>query len=200
VTQPEASSINGLPELLKRYDARVALTNGQPGASDEYQALTRAWTAAGTRVITATAGYTVEISDGVMLEILHPQTVPDLAAEPDDATLVLRLSYENASFLLSSDLSEFTIQTLQDSGWYMGSTVLELPSHGSAAVNTEHFLESVNPQVAVVELGAGNRSSLPAPEVIEQLQAAKNDLYRTDHHGTIEIVSDGHTLWIYTGR
>jgi competence protein ComEC len=76
--------------------------------------------------------------------------------------------------------------------------VLELPARGSDKANPAAFLQKVHPQIAVVSVGAGNRAGLPDPAVQSRLQTLTGaTLYRTDKNGTIEMVTDGHTLWIY---
>jgi len=46
-------------------------------------------------------------------------------------------------------------------------------------------------------VGTGNRAGLPDTETVERLEAAGARLYRTDRQGTIEFVTDGHTLTVY---
>jgi competence protein ComEC len=197
VTQPKNSAIGALPALLKSYEVDTVLTNGQSADSDEYRALIRAWGEA--QVISVTAGYRIETGDGVTLEILHPQQTPAEDSEPETEAMVIRVSYGTASFLLVPEISDEAEENMLNEGWYIGSTVLELAAHGKEETNPERFLQAANPQVAVVSLGAGNRSGLPAPTVIEWLQTnTDSHIYRTDRQGTIEFVTDGETLQIYT--
>lgn len=198
VTQPKTASINALPALLDRYDIKLALTNGQSTDEDTSQALAAALEKKKITTIPVQAGYQLTTSDGVTLSILHPQNSPDEATEKDTASLVLRVSYGDASFLLMPDISPEAEQDMIDAGWYLGSTVLQLASHGSSKSNPPALLQLVEPQVAVVTVGAGNRSGLPAPEVLEGLSGIGTEtIYRTDDHGTIELVTDGHTLQIF---
>ena len=74
-----------------------------------------------------------------------------------------------------------------------------LPAHGRAKENSLEFLQAVRPQAAVALVGAGNRAGLPDREVVERVSALTGrSLFRTDKHGTIEMVTDGETLRIYT--
>lgn len=201
VTQPRTSTIAALPTLLDHYDIEQALYNGQPSASDAYTALTRAWEEHDIDVLHVMAGYRVATGDGLILEILHPQTPPTPDDDGDTTAMIIRASYGNTSFLITPTLDEEAETTLIAAGWYTGSTVLELPAHGKADANSEIFLQAVNPQVGVVGVAAGNRSGLPATETVERLHTFTGQtLYRTDQHGTVEMVTDGDTLWIYTER
>jgi competence protein ComEC len=201
ITQPKNSVIDALPALLDRYEIKSVLTNGQTGDSDSYEALARLWQARGTRVLAVSAGYRLVTGDHVTLEILHPQVLPVANADIEDASMVIRVSFGDASFLITSDLSARAEDIMLRAGWYIGSTVLMLPAHGSPTANTAVFLRAAQPQVAVATVGAGNRSGLPAPETVEMLrEVTSGPLYRTDQQGTVEMTTDGHTLWIATER
>ncbi len=201
VTQPKNAAISALPALLDRYDVSLAITNGQAADTDNYRALVDAWREHGVPVQTVTAGYRLQTGDGVLVEILSPQITPDDETKVEDAGLVMRVSYQDASFLITPDLSEDAEEMLLAAGWYVGSTVLELPTRGSDKANSSEFLKAAQPQAAVVTVEAGNRSGLPDSAVIERLQAVGDGpLYRTDRHGTVEMVTDGHTLWVHTAR
>lgn len=199
VTQPRTSTINALPALVNRYDVQQALTNGHIVENDALTALFDTLQAHDVPVATVTAGYQIVTGDGVHIDILHPQTLPSPSDDVETQAMILRVTYGDTSFLLTPVLDEQTIDLVRQGGWYLASTVLELPSYGHARVNTESFLATVRPQVAAVGIGAGNRSGLPASETQKRLSAfSTQPLFRTDHHGTIHMVTDGLTLDILT--
>lgn len=199
VTQPRSDTTSAIPELLEHYDVQLALTNGHTDGNEHAQNLANALAKHNIDVQTVTAGYTIATGDGVLLEILHPQIAPEDDDDTTEVGMVIRVSYGDTSFLLTPDLSADAEQTMLDAGWYIGSTVLELPSRGSEKANPAFFIDAAQPQIAVVSVGTGNRTGLPAPEVSERLQNTITEpLYRTDQHGTVEMVTDGHTLWVYT--
>lgn len=201
VTQPKAESVGALPELLDHYAVELALTTGHDDRSDLYQTLAQAWEKHQINVQTVTAGYTIQTSDGVKFEILHPQTPPDYRIPASAAGMIIRVSYGDTSFLLTPNLSEEAELDALNAGWYVGSTVLELSASGSDNANPAFFVGKVDPQLAVVTVDAGNRIPLPTPTIMDRLKAAGTEtLYRTDQQGTVEMVTDGHTLWIYTGK
>lgn len=201
VTQARNSTISALPALLDYYDVGTVLYNGHNAETVAVEALHRAWAARGVDVVNIVAGYTVETDDGVRLEFLSPPTAPGPDDNMDQVAAILRVSYGNSAFLLTPTLNEAALRSLLDSGQYIESTVLELPSHGNRAVNTDRFLSAVQPQIGVVGVAAGNRSGLPHEETIERLEEFTDQaLFRTDRHGTIEIITDGQHLWVYPER
>lgn len=198
VTQPRNDAIGALPALLDRYTFKLAITNGQPDSSANYTALLRTLQKRGVEVVQVTAGYRIETGDRVVLDILHPQSPPAPGTTADENAIVVRVGYGDASFLLTPVLDDNTGENILNAGWYASSTVLELPSYGKAEANPLAFLTAVDPQVSVVSVGTGNRSGLPDSTTIERLQQLTGQpIFRTDQHGTIEMVTDGHTLWIY---
>ncbi|MHB8626386.1 MAG: ComEC/Rec2 family competence protein [Aggregatilineales bacterium] len=197
VTEPKSSLISALPPTLVRYPVGVALTNGQPSAAAEAQALDTALITAQTRTIAVTAGYRLQTGDGVELDVLSPTVVPDAKAKPEDGALAVRLVYGNVSFMLTSDLTALTETTLIHDQ-YLAASVLELPSHGSDAANADNFLKAVAPQVAVIEVTTGVRAGQPADATLKRLGTIP--IYRTDQSGTLTFVSDGQALWVSTER
>lgn len=201
VTQSRNSTISALPALLNYYNVETALYNGHDAETAAIDALRDAWAAHSVDVVNVIAGYALETDDGVRLEFLSPLTAPEPDDNADQMAAILRVSYGNTAFLLTPTLNETAIETLLDAGWYIESTVLELPSHGNRAVNTDRFLAAVRPQIGVVGVAAGNRSGLPHQETIERLRTVtEQTLLRTDKHGTIEMITDGQRLWVYPER
>jgi len=62
------------------------------------------------------------------------------------------------------------------------------------------FLAVVDPEVAVISVGANNRFGLPNTEVLDRLtqRLGSDTVYLTSNHGTIEFVTDGERLWVKT--
>lgn len=69
--------------------------------------------------------------------------------------------------------------------------VLKVGHHGSRTSTSSAFLEVVNPEVAVISVGEGNRYGHPHQETVEELVIEGVTIYRTDLHGSVEITTDG---------
>jgi competence protein ComEC len=145
-------------------------------------------------VINVSTGYTLEVSDGVRLEILNPPEQPGLDDSLDDNALVLRLSYGDASFLLTGDFSAAGQNTMLEAGAWPLATVLQLPQHGTIRSLDEEFLAAVQPQAILLQSDPANRRGDPDPDTL----AILGDLpvFRTDQGGGIHIWTDGKTLWV----
>ncbi|MER3513204.1 MAG: hypothetical protein C4310_01325 [Chloroflexota bacterium] len=138
----------------------------------------------------------IQLEADIALDVLNPGPLP--SDDADDNAIVLRLTWGNASFLFTSDITEATERTLLTSDHPLLSTVLQVPHHGSASSTSSAFLAAVNPPFVLISVGAGNRFGQPAPEVLDRLTGRR--LLRTDEHGTVELITDGQIMWVRTDR
>jgi competence protein ComEC len=192
ITQPDEANYRALTAVLGRYSAGVILTNGQPNLGEAWAELEQ--TIGAAEQLAVRAGYTLQSDDGVNLEVLHPQTAPSLDDNLDDGTLVLRLSFRDVSFLLTSDLSRDGQRSLLEVGQWPLATVLQLPQGGTGLGET--FLSAVQPQVVILQSDSANRQ--PNPDVLALL--GNTPLFRTDQGGTVHLWTDGQGLWALQDR
>jgi competence protein ComEC len=192
ITQPDEFDTGALTAVLARYDIGVALINGQPNLSEAYLQLQDALSA--HDVVNVKAGYSVDIDDGVRLEVLNPNHQPELGDSLDDNTIVLRLTYGKASFLLTGDLSRDGQSTVLESGALPGATVLQLPEHGAIRSLSRDFLAAVSPQMIVLQSDPANRNGDPDGDTLALL--GNTPVFRTDQDGAIHMWTDGEDLWV----
>lgn len=194
-THPDADHITGLVDVFARYRVGQLLTNGAAvDHSELYRALLQAAAAAKTPLHRALVGEVIQVGDGVRLEVLHPG--PTLAEEDNENSVVLRLVYGDFSLLLTGDAEEGTERALQQNGRSLAATVYKAGHHGSRTSNTALFLRAVQPQIMVISAGQENRYGHPHEEVLQRAERLGTAVLRTDELGSIELITDGHTLWL----
>jgi hypothetical protein len=159
------------------------------------------------------AALDIALDEGLRLEVLHPGAELLAAEGYNDNSIVTRLTYGQAS-LLTGDITAEVEEQLVANGSPLTSTVLKAPHHGSCTSTTAPFLDAVDPELVVISVGEDNDFDHPCDDVLERLEVALSlsraeprdpvegrlPLYRTDEHGTVEIVSDGSRLWVETER
>jgi competence protein ComEC len=190
VTAPDETRTAALPEVLERYQVGALLTNGQ--TSGVLDALLERAEEENVPVLPVSAGYELTTDDGLRIEVLHPLTIPTRETPLYDGSLVLRVTYGEAVFLLTGGIMAESEARLLSQPHLVQATVLQVPSGGSGEASTAPFILTANPQVAVMQLGAEDN---PSTAVLDRLNNAR--LFRTDQDGQIEIVTDGTELWIY---
>ena len=80
------------------------------------------------------------------------------------------------------------------SGEDISANVLKIGHHGSYSSTCQEFLNTVNPQYAVISCGVENTYGHPHEETLEKLRNYGCFVYRTDEQGSIVVSSDGNSL------
>jgi competence protein ComEC len=79
---------------------------------------------------------------------------------------------------------------------YTGINLLKVAHHGSQYTTDEEFLNLVRPQIAVISCGRNNSYGHPHEELLERLEDASSEVYRTDQSGELEFAIKNRDLRI----
>ena len=142
------------------------------------------------------------MGEGIVLEVIYPydDLLEGTESQPNSNSVVLRLVWDEVSFLFTGDADDDAEQDMLYGGVVrdLHCTILKLGHHGSKYSTSPEFLAAVDPQVAVISVGEGNTFGHPSDETLSRLDGV--DVYRTDERGTITFTTDGERLWVRTGR
>jgi competence protein ComEC len=142
------------------------------------------------KVTTAKAGTEINIDSSMQIDMLAPNL--DYYEDLNDYSDVLKLTYQNASFLLTGDAGATSEgEMLVSSRFSPKADVLKVGHHGSSYSTSPDFLSIVSPKYAVISVGKDNKYGHPAPSTIKKLFDAGIKVYRTDELGTITVGTDG---------
>lgn len=131
---------------------------------------------------------------GVVIDILFPDQ-NTTGWETNEASVVVKVSYGKTSFLLTgdstSDVEDHLVSIYADQ---LRANVLKLGHHGSKTSSGQNFLETIQPDIAIVSAGLGNKYGHPNVEVIERVESVNAQILETSTMGNIECRSDGQTV------
>jgi len=204
LTEPQADHMAGFIEVLHNYKVLQVYEPGIAYESTIYQQWSSLVKIKAIDSEIARAGQQIELGDGINIEVLLPPSslLQGTSDDVDNNGLLLRLSWGRISFLLTSDIRK-------EAEWYavsqranLRSTILKVAHHGSPTSTSDQFLAAVNPEIAVISVGADNRFGLPGAEVVDRLAArvGSDRVYFTSTQGTIEFITDGSRLWLKHDR
>ena len=201
MTHLDSDHSNGLLNVLARYTVGAVLSGPQPPDNEMRAQWEERLEQHGITPVEVRAGHIIHLDDRVELQVLNPQR-DTLLGDSNNDSIVLRLAYGEVSFLLAADIESEAEERMANGGAELGSTVLKVAHHGSKSSTTPRFLNAVRPAIAVVSAGMENPYGHPSPAVMKRLEAAvgAENVYRTDRDGSVEIVSDGATVWARTER
>lgn len=190
LTHPDADHVNGLIEVLERYDVEYVLENflerhDAPAYAKWNELKNEA------QVFQAVAGQIINIGEGIFLEILYPMDESTRQSKTNNNSIVAKLVYGENELLLTGDIEAKVERELVARGIDIDVDFLKVPHHGSKTSTTAKFLDAVTPEAVFIQVGTDNRYGHPHPSVLERLDERGIKYYRTDIDGTIELILDG---------
>ncbi len=121
-------------------------------------------------------------------------------SEPNDTSIVLKITYGETSFLFTGDAEREAEQAILNSGADLSATVLKVGHHGSDTSTTYPFLREIMPEYAIISVGKGNSYGHPTDATLSRLRDAGVKIYRTDLNGDIKVTSDGKTVSVSAAK
>ncbi|WP_370947838.1 ComEC/Rec2 family competence protein [Amycolatopsis sp. cg5] len=132
---------------------------------------------------------------GLTIDVLGPHYVTQRSADQqngtaiNNASVVLRAATSAGRVLLTGDVELAAQADLLEEGDALRADVLKVPHHGSR-YSLPQFLAAVEPRVAMVSVGAGNRYGHPAKSTLDTLAAVGALVTRTDTDGDVAVLAD----------
>jgi competence protein ComEC len=142
-------------------------------------------------------GSVIEGSDGVTITVYNPEgrIIAKEDDEQNNASLVMTISYHNINLLLCGDIEAEVesqlVEELQAFSSEKDFQIIKIPHHGSKTSSTREFIQAIDPETAVISVGANNSFNHPSDEVMERLDEEAITALRTDQKGAVEISSNG---------
>lgn len=200
VSHPDLDHIGGLEGLLADLPVGAVLDTGDPLPRDAYVRLLDIAEATGVRWLKARAGVRIRVDEAEIL-VLGPDPpdrvdVDGKAPSANETSLVFRVTAGGFRYLNSGDATVEEERRVL-SAWPADSLradLLKIGHHGSRTSTSERWITVVQPRLAVISAGPGNRFGHPHREVLRRIEQAQVPMvWRTDRNGTlcVEYRSDG---------
>jgi len=189
LTHPDADHLNGLIEILKRYEVEKILETGIFDNSANYQVWQKIIKEKDIPVVFAQADQTIKVADNLVIKILHPFGLingQDFKERTNDSSIVAKLFYGQNTLLLTGDAEIKVEDQLIFAGADLKSDILQVGHHGSKGSTGEEFLAAVAPQIAVIQAGLNNRYGHPHQETLGRLKNIET--WRTDLDKDVKFI------------
>ncbi len=128
--------------------------------------------------------------DGVRFEMLHPSATSyaNPALKPNARSCTLKITAGPHAILLTGDIeAPQEMQLLRGDADRLRASVLLAPHHGSGTSSTLAFLQAVQPQIALFQVGYRNRYRHPKQEVFDRYSELGIRRLRSDESGAVNL-------------
>lgn len=201
LTHPDDDHLTGLVEVLKNYQIGRLIISGVSKNTSIYDRWQELIKEKNIPVTIAQAGQQILLDQGLILKILWPNQAENqlFSGKTNNTSVVSQLIYGDKEVLLTGDIERAVEGRLLDLfGNSLASDVLKIAHHGAKSSNSQIFIKQVNPEMAIISVGAKNRYGHPNETILGQLKDIL--LYRTDQSGDVKILTDGKFLEAKTGK
>lgn len=189
-THPDTDHYGGLDVIITKFDCGTVILSPYEKDSVTARDVYSAMKFKNYTITNPTIG-TVYSLGAATFEILGPA---GNYSDANDASVCIKLTYGNNSFLFAGDATETAENDILTLGKDLSADVYKVSHHGSHSSSSEAFVNAINPTYAVISCGENNDYGHPHAEVLNRLREKNINVFRTDEQGTIIVTSDGNNL------
>lgn len=197
-THPDQDHIGGLVQVFNRYKVEKYMEPGVDVKTPANDALHKIIIENKIQTIPARRGIKIILDKEkeIYLMILFPDRLAErFKSDTNESSIVAKLVYGSSTLMLTGDspqdVEKYLSEGVLSEDFSLKSEILKIGHHGSKTSSSEIFVQNVNPELAVISVGAGNKFGHPNKETLDTLNKYKIKILRTDELGRIKLISDG---------
>ena len=193
-THPHEDHIGGMDDIINNFDIETYMMPDVLSTTKTFEDVLTALSNNNLTYLVPKEGSSYDLGSADVKIIYVGEEGGDL----NDASVVLKLTYGDNSFLFTGDATSNVEEELLESNANIKSDVLKVAHHGSDYSSTNEFIDAVNPEYAVISVGKNNSYNHPSLNTLEKFNKRGIKVYRTDEDNTIIFTSNGSDLTITT--
>jgi len=185
----------GLQEVVERFPVDTLLENGDGTRDQSFWRVVDTARKRGARVVKGGGEQRLAVGSLTVRVLGPPPRPPGPPPEdPNPRALVTVVSSGGFDLFLSGDAESDALGSYD----LPDVEAMKVSHHGSNDPGLRALLKRLKPQVAAIEVGAGNSYGHPTPSPLAALNAAVPHVYRTDRDGTVRLSIQGGRMDVET--
>ncbi|RCW60320.1 MULTISPECIES: MBL fold metallo-hydrolase [Halanaerobium] len=193
-THPHADHIGGLVDIINSFEVKTVLDSGKIHTSQTYENYLLKIDQENINFKTPRRGDQFEIGES-KITFLHPEESLENYSL-NNSSLVFVLEYDTQKFLFTGDIEKKVENKLLSEYPELQVNLIKVPHHGSKTSGLKSWINSLEPELAVIQVGADNHYDHPAAEIVELYQKLGARVYRNDLNGNIVVTADGNNYTV----
>jgi competence protein ComEC len=171
-------------DVMRAFRPRLVVDGGAGWPTYVQRALPVALAASRSRELDAHAGETIRFGAIVMRLLWPPAPPPGFRpdGDPNDRAIVAIVTVADFDLYLSADAESNVTSALP----LPDVDAMKVAHHGSDDPGLPALLQRLKPEMAAIEVGAGNTYGHPTPSTLAALRVVGH-VYRTDRGGTVRL-------------
>ena len=192
LSHPHADHIGGMPALIKAMEIGVIYQSDYSYDSVLFKTYMKLAAQKGIEIKTPGAGDIIDIDPSVRLFVLGPETDQPKSSNPNNRSLVFKLSYGDQSMLFTGDAeAEQERQLVSRYGNFLKSNLYKSGHHGSNTSSTALLMSQALPEITVVSLAFRNSFRHPGRDAVLRLQEFSEEQKYTSLEGAVLFETNG---------
>jgi len=202
LTHPDPDHLKGLNFIASQFSIGQFWDNGFETESDPSLQLKETLRQKKIKTLSLNEETLPQTINGVEVSVLNPpawkaiQRKAQHLRDLNNSSLVMKLRFRNVSVLLAGDIEKEAEGLMLKKASPLRADIIKIPHHGSSSSSSLAFLDRVKPSVAILSVGERNIARLPHPDVLKRYERLGTEIFRTDRHGAITVVTDGKKIKI----
>ncbi|MDD4483125.1 MAG: MBL fold metallo-hydrolase [Methanoregula sp.] len=188
-THAHVDHIGGMPEVLETFPVKEFVWNGHPRKASPYTKLVAAIAKKDIPMTAVSAGDTIDLDPKISIAVLNPPQ-PGFS-DPNNNSIVLRMTYRNVSFLFTGDAAQDAEAAMLAENTTLSADILKVGHHGNVHSTSAKFLAAVHPSLAIIGVGEAGKGHHPSQKTLDRLAKMNVTVYRTDRDGIVEVSTNG---------
>lgn len=186
-THPDADHIGGLITVLNSFNVTNFVDSGYVHTSQTYYELLTLIDKKNIKFTVAEELDKIALDPNMIIRVLYAD---ENAKDSNDASIVLKATYNKVSFLLMGD-ADTAIEDYIRGKYDVSATVLKNGHHGSNTSSSAAFISNVKPKIAVLSYGENNSYGHPNTAIEARLKNVGAKTYKTAVDCDITVTTDG---------
>src|SRR5690625_2126844 len=197
-SHPHIDHIGGLHTIFTTKEIGKVIETDIPHDTATYEPYKELMEEEGIDVEIGEAGDVLELEDDLTLEIINTPKGTNKDSLPEgysqmkagyinNVSMVIKLTHKDNTFLFTGDIYlDQELELVDEYGDELQSDVLVAPHHGDDTSSSNIFIETVNPDFAMIP-----SNNLYSIDVMERYEALGSEVYHSAFNGTVVLISDG---------